>query len=98
MKSISLTPGKSSGLLRKLVALLMTVALVGLVLMFSVVLLVFLALVGTVAWAYLWWKTRELRKRMRGFSPHHAAREAKASNDEVFEGEVIRVVEPRDVR
>ncbi len=96
MKYISLTPGKSPGLLRKLVAFVVTLALFGLVLMFSAVLLAVIAIVGTIAGAYVWWKTRELRKRMREFSRQSVAREAKASNDEVFEGEVIRVVEPQN--
>ncbi len=98
IKYVSLTPGQSPGLLRKLVALIVTVALIGLVLMFSAVLLVALLVVGTMAWAYLWWKTRELRKMMRNFSSSEGRREATASNDAVFEGEVIRVVEPKDVR
>jgi hypothetical protein len=45
------TPTKSSGPLRKLAALIMTAAMIGLVLMFSAVLLVIIALVGTIAWA-----------------------------------------------
>ncbi len=98
MKYVLNSPSKSPGLLRKLVALALTVTLVGLVLMFSAVLLVVILVVGTIAVAYLWWKTRALRKQMRELSQHSMAREAKASNDEVFEGEVIRVVDPKDVR
>jgi hypothetical protein len=85
---------KSPSPLRKLVALILTIAMLGLVLMFSAVLLVILAIVGTMGWAYLWWKTRELRKRMRNFVPRDVAQEHKASNDDVIEGEVIRVVDP----
>lgn len=98
IKYVSNASSNPPGLLRKLVALIVTVALIGLVLMFSAVLLVVLLVVGTLAWAYLWWKTRELRKMMRNFSSSEERREATASNDEVFEGEVIRVVEPKDVR
>ena len=97
-KYLFLSPRNSSGPLRKLVALVMTAILVGLVLMFSAVLLVVIAIVGSVAWAYLWWKTRELRKQMRNFQPREMPREEKAGNEEVFEGEVIRVVDPRDGR
>lgn len=85
------SPGTSSPL-RKLIALIMTVALVGLVLMFSAVLLVIITIVGAIAWAYLWWKTRELRKQMRDFSPREVVREEKVKDGDVFEGEVIRVV------
>lgn len=86
------------GPLRKLVALVITVAIVALVLMFSAVLLAIIAIVGTLGWAYLWWKTRELRKRLREASQQGVMPGAKASNDDVFEGEVIRVVDPKDVR
>jgi O-antigen/teichoic acid export membrane protein len=79
------SPAKSAGPLRKLAALIVTAALVGLVLMFSVVVLVIIAIVGAIAGIYLWWKTRELRKQMRNFSPREVAREEK-----VIEGEVIR--------
>ncbi|VVC82829.1 hypothetical protein [Sideroxydans sp. CL21] len=91
-------PSNSRSPLRKLVALILTVATVVFALMFSAVLLAVIAIIGTMVWAYVWWKTRELRKHMRDFSRPEVAREAKASNDEVFEGEVIRVVEPRDVK
>jgi len=95
------SPSNPSGLLRKLLALFVTVTLFALVLMFSAVLLVVIVIVGTIAWAYLWWKTRELRRvmrMMRSVATPEARREVQANNDEVFEGEVIRVVEPRDVR
>ncbi len=92
------SPAKSPGLLRKLVALIVTVALVGLVLMFSAVLLVIIVIVGTIAWAYLWWKTRELRKQLRDFHSRAVQQEEKPSDEKVFEGEVIRVVDAKDGR
>jgi cytochrome b subunit of formate dehydrogenase len=93
MQTKFLLPPDSSGPLRKLAALLLTAAMVGLVLMFSAVLFVIILVVGTIAWAYLWWKTRELRKHMRDFTPREVAREGKVSDEQVFEGEVIRVVD-----
>jgi ABC-type bacteriocin/lantibiotic exporter with double-glycine peptidase domain len=89
-------PAKATSLLRKLVALVVTAAMVGLVLMFSAVLLVIILVVGTIAGIYLWWKTRELRKQMREFSTREMAREKQTGDDEVFEGEVIRVIDPRN--
>jgi ABC-type bacteriocin/lantibiotic exporter with double-glycine peptidase domain len=86
------SPSNSSNPFRKLLALLTTAALLGLVLMFSAMLLIVIAIVGTIAWAYLWWKTRELRKQMRNFQPREAKRESQTNGAEVFEGEVIRVV------
>ncbi len=61
-----------------------------LALMFSVVLFAAVAAVGAVAWGYLWWKTRDLRKKMR---------ETKPDEGLVLEGEVIREGEaPTDYR
>jgi threonine/homoserine/homoserine lactone efflux protein len=81
--------------LRKLLALVITVAVISLILMFSAVLLVVLLIVGTLGGAYLWWKTRELRKQLRELRARAMPQEQMASNDAVFEGEVIRVVEPK---
>ncbi|MBI5891224.1 MAG: hypothetical protein HZB47_11200 [Nitrosomonadales bacterium] len=89
------SPSNPPGLLRKLVALILTVAILGLVLMFSAVLLVVVAIVGSMAAAWLWWKTREVRKQMREFQARARAQAEVASNDGVFEGEVIRVVDPQ---
>jgi len=97
MKFVLSSPAKPRSPLRKLVTLIVTVAMVGLALMFSAVLLALIVIVGSIAGVYLWWKTREVRKMMRmmrSFSTPEVRREAQASNDGVFEGEVIRVVEP----
>jgi Flp pilus assembly protein TadB len=98
MKYEFLTSAKPPGLLRKVAALIVTATLVGLVLMFSVVVFAIIVVVGTIAWTYLWWKTRELRKQMRDFVPRETQQEQKVNNEEVFEGEVIRVVESRNER
>jgi Flp pilus assembly protein TadB len=92
------SPAKTHSLLRKLVTLTVTLAMVGLVLMFSAVLLVIITIVGALAWAYLWWKTRELRKQMRDFSPREVDREQNESDVGVVEGEVIRVVDSQNER
>jgi ABC-type bacteriocin/lantibiotic exporter with double-glycine peptidase domain len=92
------SPTKTYSLLRKLVTLTVTVAMLGLVLMFSAVLLVIITIVGALAWVYLWWKTRELRKQMRDFIPREAERENKESDVGVVEGEVIRVVDTQNER
>ena len=91
-------PAKSPGLLRKLVGLVVTVAVVGLVLMFSAVVFAIIMVVGTIAWAYLWWKSRELRKQMRDISSRTMEREQMTGGGNVFEGEVIRVVDSRNGR
>lgn len=81
--------------LRKILALLLSVAVLALVLMFSAILLVVIAVAGMLAWGYLWWKTRALRKHLHQAMQQGMAQEARmqAGNDDVFEGEVIRVVE-----
>lgn len=98
MKYVLNPQGRSPGIVRKLAAVIATAAMVGLVLMFSAVLFAIIVILGAIAWAYLWWKTRELRKRMRDFPPREVQREEQVSDGNVFEGEVIRVVEPRNVR
>lgn len=92
------SPPGSPNPLRKLAAFVVTAGLAGLALMFSVVLLAVILVVGMIAWGYLWWKSRELRKQMRDFQSRAMEREQKAGEDGVFEGEVIRVVDPQNGR
>jgi hypothetical protein len=98
IKYVLNSPATSSGPLRKLAALIVTVAMAGLALMFSAVLFAIIIVAGTIAWIYLWWKTRELRKQMRDFPPREVTREEKMGDGNVFEGEAIRVVDSRDER
>ena len=73
--------------LQKFFATLGAAGIFVLALMFSVVLFAAVATVAAVAWGYLWWKTRDLRKKMR---------EAKPEEGLVLEGEVIREGEERN--
>ncbi|MBI3480804.1 MAG: hypothetical protein HY016_10690 [Nitrosomonadales bacterium] len=89
------------GLLRKVGGIVATVALAGVALMFSAVLLAIILIAVVIGGAYLWWKTRELRRQMRDFSSQGAAMRGDTMAGEVFEGEVIegeaiRVEESRD--
>ena len=82
---------------RKAVALVVTVGLVGVALMFSVVLFAVLLTVGAAAWAYFWWKTRDLRRQMReqgGPAAWAAARAAEREGGLVLVGLVFREVDP----
>lgn len=97
-KYISNNPLRPPSLLRKLVVLVASVVLIATVLMFSAVLLAVILVAGSIAGAYLWWKTREVRKLMRELSRYGMTQDAKASNDGVFEGEAVRVVDPKDTR
>jgi Flp pilus assembly protein TadB len=96
-KYISCSSANRPILLRKAGAVVASVVLAGLALMFSAVLLAVILIVGAIAWVYLWWKTRELRKQMQNFPPRSATIEGEVFDGEVIEGEVIRVDESRDV-
>lgn len=56
---------------------------------FSLVLFVVLVAGGLLVWAYLWWKTRELRRQMRQRQETNGMRDQPAGG-RVIEGEVIR--------
>jgi hypothetical protein len=82
-------------LLRKLAAFLMAAALIGLALVFSVLALSIILTAGAIAWAYFWWKTRELRNRMRQHFADGRPFDGSAMHAEIFEGEIVggRVLE-----
>lgn len=54
--------------------------------MFSVVLLAVVAVLGLLAWGYLWWKTRKVRQAMA--SP--------PEEGQIFDGEAVVVEEARE--
>lgn len=103
MKYIPYPSPNPPSLLRKAVAIIVTLVLAGLALMFSLLLLTVIAIGAVIGGAYLWWKTRELRRRLReqmqGFPPRGAQAESdvfrgESFKGEVIEGEVVRVHEP----
>ena len=93
MKHLPHATATLPSLLRKAGGIVAATVLAGLTLMFSAVLLTVFLCVGTVAMAYLWWKTRELRKQMRNSPPRGAAMEQEVFEGEVIEGEATRVEE-----
>lgn len=96
IKYISCRSANRPSLLQKAVMLAGTVALAGVALMFSALLLLFLLVAGSMAWAFLWWKTRELRRQMKNFSPRYTDMEREVFRGEVIEGEAVRVDAKRD--
>lgn len=99
MKYVLNGRAQSASPLRKLATLILAIVMLGLVVMFSVVALTIILVVGVVAFAYLWWKTRKLRRMMRmmqSLSTAERRRQEQASNDGVFEGEAVVVVEPQE--
>lgn len=89
IKFISQSSTQPPGLLRKSAAVIATVALAGVALMFSAILLTVILITAVFGGAYLWWKTRELRKLMRNLPPRGEAMQHEVFEGEVFEGEVI---------
>lgn len=65
-------------------------------LMFSAVMFAVVLVAGAFASAYLWWKTREIRKQMRNFPARGETMEKEDFQGEIIEGEVIRVDESGD--
>lgn len=76
-------------LLRKVIAFVVTLALFGLALMFSMMLITVILTAGALVWGYLWWKPLGLRKQMRIHSPGAVVTESEMTEGEVIEGEVI---------
>lgn len=70
---------------------MVTTALAVVALMFSAVLLALVLILVVFGGAYLWWKTRDLRRQMRNFPPpdQRATMRGDAFAGEVFKGEVI---------
>jgi hypothetical protein len=73
--------------LRSLPALLAGAVLLVLGALFSVVLLAVVAVIGLGLWAWLWWKTRKLRRAARD------ATGGAASGGQIIEGEAVVVEE-----
>lgn len=57
------------GFLGKVLAVAAGVIVLVAALVFSLLLVAVVASVGVVAWAYLWWRTRDLRKQVRERTP-----------------------------
>lgn len=87
-EQFSRSPTQPRTFLQKLVTTVAAVGVFAVALMFSVFLFAAVLTVGLAAWAYLWWKSRDLRKQMREQQARRQAEEGL-----VIEGEVIREVD-----
>lgn len=88
MKPNFSAPGtQTPGPLGKLLAFILSTALLVLAFMFSLAALAVVAVAGTLFAGWLWWKTRSLRKQMR------AAKPGSYQGGNVIEGEVIRTTD-----
>ena len=72
-----------SGLLARIFTTVASIAALVLAFMFSIVIFISVAAIALAAGAYLWWKTRALRRQMR----------ERPRGGHIIEGEVIRDVE-----
>ncbi|WP_374337012.1 hypothetical protein [Methyloversatilis sp.] len=82
-----------TGFFGKLFAIIAAGGLLVLGLMFSVVIVAVAAVGGVLFWGWMWWRTRDLRRRMRDQmdNPMHTPfGDVPASGGRVIEGEVIR--------
>lgn len=103
IKQISYSSSRRSGPLRKLATVVGMVVLGVVALMFSAVLLAVILVVVVFGGAYLWWKTRAVRKMMREMQGRmRQMQEAAASGGEsqpfrgeVYDGEIIEGVAVR---
>ena len=94
------------GFVTKTLAVLSAVLLTVVGFMFTLTALAVAMIVVLLGWAYVGWKTRDLRKQMResGFDPQaFQARafgmgQAPGSQSDIIEGEVIRAIRPDDRR
>jgi cyanate permease len=80
-------PPTASGVLGKALTLIVGTAVLVAGFMLSMVVFALLAAIALVAWGYLWWKTRDLRRETVRAQP---------AGGRIIEGEVIRDAEVRD--
>jgi len=90
---LSFLPRASSGPIARLLAGVTGVVLLIAALMFSAVILAIVAVAGSVAWGYFWWKTRKLRQAMQDNPPGGVVIDGEASvvDDVEPQGRVISV-------
>ncbi len=93
-KYISFSSSRRSGPLRKLATLAGMVVLGVVALMFSAVLLVVILAVVVFGGAWLWWKTREMRRQIRE-AQAQMRQMTQPFRGEVYEGEIIEGVAVR---
>jgi len=92
-------PGGAPGLLRKVAVAVVGAALLVLGVAFSVVFFAVAVVVGAIAWGYVAWKTRAVRREMRArreeaaADPMRGAASRETSHGRVIEGEAVTVLD-----
>lgn len=59
------SPNSQPGIFKKLITILLSIGLLVVGFMFSLVIVGIVAVLGLIAWAYLYWKTRGIRQAMK---------------------------------
>ena len=92
--------GQPSGPLGKIIATLVGLLTLAAAFMFSLVFVVVLAIAGLIVWGYFWWKTREVRRRIKeaqeSAQPFGQAPTGGTGDGDIIEGEAVRVDEDRN--
>jgi len=87
------------GIFKKLITILLSIGLLVVGFMFSLVIVGIVAVLGLIAWAYLYWKTRGIRQAMQNGAPEDGSiieGEASVVRDDVKQDTVLlesRVIE-----
>lgn len=100
---LNLPNSSGTTLFRRIAGFITTLAVIAMVLMFSAVVFAVILIAGSISLAYVWWKTRNLRKQVNNVSFRDAVMESEVARQEfargdVIEGEAVRVSEARDIR
>jgi hypothetical protein len=85
---------RQPGLLGKIFAFIIGLAVLLLAFMFSLVIVAVLAAGGLIVWGWLWWKTRALRQQMREQVAPASEGNVQRDNGRIIEGEIIRDSSP----
>ena len=84
---------KPKGFFARVLAIIGTLVLIVLGVMFSVVALAVVAVGGLALWGWFWWKTRAARRDLRRQPPAPESPSAASGNGNVIDGEAVRVSE-----
>lgn len=93
-------PAQPKGLVARIATVVFGLVALAAALMFSVVIVIVVAIAGLIVWLYLWWKTRALRQQIReraaeaGLAPQ-ASRPGPESQGEIIEGVAVRMVDEK---
>lgn len=92
LENLNRNAGKPLGLLQKVGAVAAAVIVFGVALAFSVMFFAVVAAIALVIGAYVWWKTRDVRKAMRQAQAQRPGAQRENGRGIVIEGEVLREV------